>query len=74
MWYWKGNINLDLVKKIIKHSGKKIIIKHDLTKPNIPTYLSVNCALAKKKLGWKPKVSLDTGIIKTLNWWKKNYK
>lgn len=65
---------LDLVKKIIKHSGKDIKIKHDLTKPNIPTYLSVNCSKAKKQLGWKPKTSLDKGIIKTINWWKQNCK
>ena len=65
---------LDLVKKIIKHSKKNIKIKHDLTKPNIPTYLSVDCSLAKKKLGWKPTINLDNGIIKTISWWKKNFK
>ena len=62
------------MKKKIKHSGKNIKIKHDLTKPNIPTYLSVDCSNAKKKLKWKPSISLDKGIIKTLNWWKKNCK
>ncbi len=64
----------DLVKKIIKLSGKKLNIEYDLTKPNIPTYLSVNCNKALKLLGWKPKISLDTGIKKTLSWWRKEFK
>ena len=58
----------------IKFSGKKLNIEYDLTKPNIPTYLSVNCNKALKLLGWKPKVSLDTGIKKTLSWWRKEFK
>ena len=62
----------DLVKKIIKLSKKKLNIKYDLSKPNIPTYLSVNCDKAQKLLGWKPKTSLDEGIRKTLKWWTKN--
>lgn len=63
---------LSLVKEIIQASGKKIKIKNDLTKPNIPTYLSVNCDRAKKLLKWKPKVTLRNGIKKTIFWWKKN--
>jgi nucleoside-diphosphate-sugar epimerase len=64
----------ELVKKIIIASKKKLEIEYDLTKPNIPTYLSVDCSKAKKLLGWKPKVSLDAGIAKTIQWWKKEFK
>ena len=60
-----------LVKKIIKLSGKKLKIFHDLSKPSIPTFLSLNCNKAKKILKWKKKVSLEKGIINTLNWRKK---
>jgi nucleoside-diphosphate-sugar epimerase len=62
----------ELVKKIILISNKKINIKYDITKPTIPTYLSVNCTKAKKLLGWKPTINLEKGIKKTLDWWKKN--
>ena len=65
---------IEVVKKIIKISGSKPKIEHDLAKPNIPTYLSLNCSKANKKLGWKPKVSLEQGIKKTIIWYKKNYK
>lgn len=60
----------DLVKKIIKHSGKKIKIKHDLSKPTVPTSLYLDCSYAKEKLGWEPKHSLDEGIKKTIAWYK----
>lgn len=63
---------IDLVKKIIKHSGKDLEIKHDLSKPTIPTSLFLNCNKAKKMLGWKPKVDIDSGIVKTINWYKNN--
>ena len=67
------SISIDnLVKKIIRISNKKLKIKYDLSKPTIPTYLSVNCDLAKKKLGWKPKIKLEDGIKSTIGWWKKN--
>jgi len=62
----------DLVKKIIKYSGKKIKIKHDLTKPTVPTSLYLDCSKVKNIFGWEPKYSLDEGIIETLNWYKNN--
>lgn len=71
--YGKDISIIDLVKKIIKYSGKKIDISFDTTKPNIPTYLSINCDKAKKILGWKPETQIDKGIKKTINWWVKNF-
>jgi len=62
----------DLVNKIVKASGKKLKIEHDLSQPTIKTSLCLDCSLAEKELGWKPKTSLDEGIAKTLAWWKAN--
>ena len=58
----------DLVKKIIKQSGKDIKIEHDLSKPSIKTKLCLDISKAKDSLGWSPKVSLDEGIRKTIDW------
>lgn len=63
---------LDLAKKIIKASGKKLLITHDPKGPNINTSLYLDCELAKNELGWVPNISLDDGIINTLHWWKQN--
>ena len=64
----------NLIKKMIKISNKKINIIYDKTKPTIPTYLSVDCNKAYKLLKWKKQISLDNGILMTLNWVKKNIK
>ena len=62
------------VKKIIKHSGKTISIKHDLKMPTIPTSLYLNCDKAKKDLEWEAAINIDNGIIKTIDWYNKNIK
>jgi nucleoside-diphosphate-sugar epimerase len=64
----------EVVNKIIKHSGKDLEIIHDLSKPTIPTSLFLDCSKAKTILGWEPKTDINTGIIKTLNWYKQNIK
>jgi GDP-L-fucose synthase len=70
----KGIKIKDLVSKIIKHSGRGLEIVHDLSKPTVPTSLFLDCSLAKEKLNWEPKHTLDEGIIKTLDWYKNNMK
>ncbi len=62
----------DLVARIIRISGKRIEIKHDLDKPVIPTSLTLDCDRAKEAFGWTPATSLDEGIEKTLAWYKTN--
>jgi len=60
----------DLVKKVIKHSGKVVEIEHDLSKPTVPTSLFLDCSKAEKLLGWKPKYTLDMGLKNTLEWYR----
>jgi nucleoside-diphosphate-sugar epimerase len=62
----------DLVSKIIKISGKKLEVVHDLTKPTVPTSLFLDCNLVKDKLGWIPKHNLEEGIQKTIKWYTEN--
>lgn len=63
---------LDLIKKIMAVSGKKLLLDFDTSKPTIKFSLAVNIDKARKKYNWKPKVSLDEGIRKTLDWYRKN--
>ena len=63
---------LDLVKLIIKITGRNIKIKKNVTAPTIEFNLILDCKKAKKEIGWESKVSLSEGIKKTLIWWKKN--
>jgi len=62
----------DIVNKIVKYSGKNLTITHDLTKPSINTKLALNSQKAFDELGWKPEISIDEGIQKTIEWYKEN--
>lgn len=62
----------DLVLKIIITSGKRLSVKHDLSKPTIPVNITLDINKAKEKFGWQPQVSLDEGIAKTIDWYRKN--
>jgi nucleoside-diphosphate-sugar epimerase len=68
----KAESVINVVKKIIASSGKKLEIEHDLSMPTIKTSLFLDCSLAKEELGWEPKINLDDGIKTTINWWKEN--
>lgn len=62
----------DVVRKIIEVSGKKIKLEFDLSAPTIKFNLSVNIDRARKKYNFRPKVSLEKGIEKTIEWHKQN--
>lgn len=61
----------DLIDKIIEISGKNLTLKFDTSKPTIKFSLAVNIDKAKMRYSWKPKVSLDEGIKKTLAWYER---
>jgi len=63
----------DLVQNMIEISGKNIKIEFDKTKPNIDTNLCLDCAYAKLRFGWAPKISLEQGIQKTLAWYQVSF-
>jgi nucleoside-diphosphate-sugar epimerase len=68
-----SSVSIDnLVKKIIGYSGKNLAIEYDLTKPSIKTKLCLDITKAKDLFGWSPKISLEDGIKKTLQWYKDN--
>lgn len=68
----KAHAVKDVVGKIVKASGKKLKIEHDLSQPTIKTSLALDCSLAKNELGWQPSVGLDEGITRTIEWWQQN--
>ena len=62
----------DLVSRIVSASGKALAIRHDLSKPTIPTSVFLDCSKARNELGWEPRVPLKDGIEKTISWWRQN--
>ena len=70
--YGKSFRVVDVIKKMIKNYEKDIKIIHDLKKPSIPVNILVSSKKANKQLNWRPQISLDEGIKKTIAWVKKN--
>ncbi len=62
-----------LVEKIIHASGKKIKIEYDSTKPSLKTKVFLDITKARETFGWSPKVTLEQGIQKTIQWYKDNH-
>jgi len=61
-----------LTNKIISISKKKIYRINDLTRKSLKTNICLDCSKARREFNWKSKISLDTGIKKTMNWYYRN--
>ena len=62
---------LDLARKIIDLTNSKSKIIHQSLPENDPTQRQPDISLAKKKLNWSPKVELEQGLIKTIEYFEK---
>jgi nucleoside-diphosphate-sugar epimerase len=58
----------DLADIIIKISGKKILKQYDLSAPQGVRGRNADITLARKVIGWEPKVSLEEGLARTYKW------
>lgn len=63
---------IDLIKKIVRISGKNSKIQFDTSKPDGSPRRNSDNTKSRKKLGFIPKISLDTGLERTMGWYKKN--
>ena len=61
---------LDLAKKIRKMTGSSSVIRFRPLPRDDPARRRPDIALAKRKLGWKPKVDLDAGLRKTIDYFR----
>ena len=71
--------NIFLVKKILKSFvnkkikiGKKVKIIYVKDRPGHDFRYALNSNKIKKKLKWKPKINLNQGISRTVDWYIKN--
>lgn len=63
----------DLVKLVIKLSGKQIKIKFNSNKPTLKFSFIADSSKAYNQLGWKSTTQLEVGIAKTILWWGKHH-
>jgi dTDP-glucose 4,6-dehydratase len=66
----------NLAEKLVKMMNKKITIESEGKRVRPPqsevNQLICNNNKAKKLIDWQPKMSLDEGLEKTINWFKAN--
>ncbi len=62
---------LELAEKVIKLTGSQSKIIHLEAPEDDPTRRQPDISLAKKELDWEPKVQLDEGLMKTIEFFKK---
>jgi len=58
----------EIAETIVEISGKVIDIKYDTTKPEGDKARAANYTLARKVLGWEPKVDLKEGLTEQYGW------
>ncbi|HLA22473.1 MAG TPA: NAD-dependent epimerase/dehydratase family protein [Nitrosopumilaceae archaeon] len=62
----------DVAETILRLSGHKPSKIHfDTSKPEGPFSRALDISLAKKLLGWEPKVDLEEGLTRSIEWHKK---
>lgn len=61
---------LDLAHKVIELTKSKSKIIYSSLPKDDPAQRRPDISLAKKELNWKPKINLDSGIKKTIEWFK----
>ena len=59
---------LELAEKVIKLTGSKSKIVYNPLPKDDPMQRQPDIALAKEKLGWEPKIELDEGLQKTVDY------
>lgn len=62
----------EIVEKVIAGSGKDLRIEYDTAAPQIKMSVTIDCSKAKRVFGWEPKVSLEEGIRRTMEWYRKD--
>jgi len=62
----------DLVEKILKIYGKKYEIQLDTSKPNGSPRRNSDNTKARKEIGYEPKIMLDEGLKKTIEWYRES--
>ena len=65
----------DVLDQILKSSDyDNADVHYDSSKPTMIPKRMIDISLAKEKLGFEPKVSLEDGIRRTIEWYKDYYK
>jgi len=63
----------ELVARIVRASRRDLRIEHDPAGPTIRTSFALDNRRAKELFGWEPRVALDDGVQRTVDWWRATF-
>jgi UDP-glucose 4-epimerase len=61
----------DLYRKLARAAGSELAAMYAPPKPGEQRRSVIDPALAAKALGWKPRLSLEEGLIQTIDWFRR---
>jgi dTDP-glucose 4,6-dehydratase len=65
--------NLTMAQRLLRVLGKpETLLSYVQDRPGHDRRYALNCEKIKRELGWKPAISLDEGLRKTIDWYRKN--
>lgn len=65
--------NLKIVRTILKHLGKpESLIQYVQDRPGHDRRYALDSSKLRRELGWKPEVSFEEGIRRTISWYQQN--
>jgi dTDP-glucose 4,6-dehydratase len=63
--------NLTLVRRILRLTGKsESLLSYVQDRPGHDRRYALNCKKIKDELGWRPVISLEDGLLRTIEWYK----
>jgi dTDP-glucose 4,6-dehydratase len=65
--------NLSMAQRLLRVMGKPAtLLSYVKDRPGHDRRYALKCEKAKHELGWKPTISLEDGLHKTINWYREN--
>ena len=61
---------LELAQQVLKHTGSEFEIRFLPLPADDPRQRQPDIALAKQECGWQPKIALDAGLRKTIDYFE----
>ena len=61
---------LQIAEKIVELTGSDSLIEHAALPADDPTRRCPDISLAREMFGWEPRVSLDDGLHRTIDWYR----
>ncbi len=63
----------ELVGSVIEATGLDLRVEYDPSRPTIKTSFALDNRRAFELFGWKPEVSFEEGVKRTVQWWRQSF-